>query len=330
MPVSVVILTCNEEVNIADCLRSCSWSDDVHVIDSGSTDRTIEIARSMGAKVCEHPFKTFATQRNWAIDELKCKHPWQYHLDADERCTPEQVAEILAAIGPDGAASDKTAYLVPSRLMFFGKWLRRSGGYPGYQARLIRSDQCRFIDFGHGQREKTDGRVGRLVQPYMHYPFNKGLTAWLLKHNHYSDLEAANANQLPHMAWALDLFSLDHVARRRALKTLSFRFRGRSLLRFLYQFVFKKGFLEGRAGLNYCRLMSIYESWIERKMHHPPPDLTATIERLIETARASSTAEPKTLAEADAAIQSFCKSARTLSKKTSDPADAALALVHRH
>src|SRR5690349_22231261 len=92
-PVSVVVLTVNEEVNIADCLRSCAWSDDVHVVDSGSTDRTCGIAREMGATVHVHPFESFGLQRNWAIDHIRHKHDWVFHLDADERFTPELVAE---------------------------------------------------------------------------------------------------------------------------------------------------------------------------------------------------------------------------------------------
>src|SRR5438045_7644234 len=86
-PVSVIILAQDEERNIGDCLRSCAWCDDVHVLDSGSRDRTVEIARSMGATVHTNLFQSFGQQRNWAIDNIRAKHPWHFHLDADERFT---------------------------------------------------------------------------------------------------------------------------------------------------------------------------------------------------------------------------------------------------
>src|SRR4051794_34167182 len=85
--VSVIILTQDEERNIGDCLRSCAWCDDVHVVDSGSRDRTCEIAAAMGAKVHRNPFQSFGQQRNWAIDNIATTHPWHFHLDADERFT---------------------------------------------------------------------------------------------------------------------------------------------------------------------------------------------------------------------------------------------------
>ncbi len=96
--VSVVVLTFNEALNIADCLRSCDFSDDVHVLDSGSTDETVDIARGMGATLHTNPFKSFAQQRNWAIDHIDHRHDWVFHLDADERLTPALVEEMLAVV----------------------------------------------------------------------------------------------------------------------------------------------------------------------------------------------------------------------------------------
>ncbi|MCC6321884.1 MAG: glycosyltransferase family 2 protein [Phycisphaerales bacterium] len=268
-PVSVVILTFNEQVNIKDCLRSCAWCDDVHVLDSGSTDRTIELAQSLGAKVHTNPFKSFGDQRNWAIDNIPCRHPWHFHLDADERFTPELVEEMFDLLGADGNSSDKAAYLCPSKMMLLGRWLKHSGGYPSYQVRLFRFGKCRYKDFGHGQREDPIGAVGTLVQPYTHYNFSKGVLEWFYKHNDYSGREADEAVAViktggrPRLR---QLFKGDATARRRAWKNMSYFLRGRAIIRFFYNFILRGGIFDGMAGLHYCAMISTYEYWTELKI----------------------------------------------------------------
>ena len=268
-PISVVVLTLNEAGNIAACLESCRWCDDVHVLDSGSTDGTIEIARRMGATVHVNRFESFGQQRNWAIDHIPCRHDWHFHLDADERFTPEQVAEMFAAVGPGGTHSDKAAYLCPSKMIFLGHWLKYSGNYPSYQVRLFHKDRCRFMDFGHGQRENTTGEIGTLRQPYTHFNFSKGLGDWLSKHNRYSDRESAQAVAMrQHGRPGLRAMrAMDPVERRRLMKNLSYFMPARGLFRFLYLYVWKLGVLDGTAGLRYSALVSMYEYWIELKTH---------------------------------------------------------------
>src|SRR4051812_38656155 len=117
-PVSVIILAQDEERNIGDCLRSCAWCDDVHVVDSGSSDRTCEIAAAMGAQVHRNPFQSFGQQRNWAIDNIKTKYEWHFHLDADERFTLPLVEEMLDKLAADGSLSDAAAYHCPSMMIF--------------------------------------------------------------------------------------------------------------------------------------------------------------------------------------------------------------------
>src|SRR5438105_1042769 len=221
----------------------------------------------MGAHVCVNPFESFGQQRNWAIDNITCKHPWHFHLDADERFTPELVAEMLRELGPDGTRSRYGAYLVPSKMIFMGRWIRRSGSYPAYQVRLFNPVHCRFVDFGHGQREACDIEVGRLVNPYTHYGFSKGLNEWLHKHNSYSTREAAEGVALrkrgrPRLA---DLWEKDPTRKRRAMKNLSFFLKGRGVWRFLYLYLIGGGFLDGIAGFHYCAMLSMYEHWIELK-----------------------------------------------------------------
>ena len=266
-PISVVVLTFNEEVNIEACLRSCAWCDDVHVLDSGSTDRTREMAASIGATVHVNPFESFGQQRNWAIDHIPCRHAWHFHLDADERFTPELVEEIREVVA--SAPPEVGGYLVPSKMIFMGRWLKHAGGYPAYQVRLFHVGRCRFMDFGHGQREVCpDHEVRTLRRPYLHYNFSKGLNDWLHKHNAYSTRESAEAiavrqRERPRLRHVL---VGEPTRKRRAMKNLSYFIGSRALLRFLYLYVVRLGVLDGRAGFHYCVMMSMYEYWIHLKI----------------------------------------------------------------
>ena len=278
--VSVVVLTLNEEHNLSACLKSCSWCDDIHVVDSGSTDRTLELANRAGAKVHSNPFVSFGQQRNWAIDHVPHRHDWVFHLDADEQFTRELVDELkrVAASTPSNAG-----FYVASKLMFMGRWLQRSGGYPIYQMRFFHRSRMRFIDAGHGQREETDGRIGTLVHPYLHFNFSKGIAEWIDKHNRYSSLEARQMlTRLAqvHASTSSEKASLfgNSIERRRYLKDQVWpRLPGRWLLRFAGMYIFKLGFLDGGFGLHYCLLMSSYDFWITLKMreielkHEPNP-----------------------------------------------------------
>lgn len=263
-PVSVLILTLNEQVNIADCLASCTWCDDVHVLDSGSTDHTVDIARAMGAHVHTHPFESFGKQRNWAIDNIDMKHEWVFHLDADERFTPELVRTMRDVIAND---PDEAGYHIPQKFIFMGKWLKRSAAYPTYQMRLFHKQRMRFRDYGHGQREQSDGEVGVLDVPYLHYPFSKGIYDWLDKHNRYSSLEALQVIDGSTEPWSLiDLIHGDRVKRRRAWKEFSYRLPMRPAIRFLTTLFVLGGIMEGRPGWTYARLISMYERMITVKL----------------------------------------------------------------
>ncbi len=264
-PVTVVILTLNEEINLADCLASCRWCDDVHVVDSGSQDRTVEIARAMGATVHRHPFTSFGAQRNWAIDNIDAKHDWIFHLDADERFTPELVKAIAALLASN---PPQAGFHVPHKMMFMGRWLKRSGGYPTYQMRLFHRTRMRFCDYGHGQRELTEGEVGVLDEPYLHYSFSKGLYDWLDKHNRYSSLEALQVISETNHRWFSPkaMLSRDRVKRWRAWKAFSYHLPFRATLRWFVTLFVMGGVFEGRAGWNYARLIALYERMIILKL----------------------------------------------------------------
>lgn len=265
IPVSVLILSLNEECNIARCIKSISWCDDIVVLDSGSQDATREITEAHGARLFERAFDDFASQRNFALENFVFKYEWVLHLDADEVVTSALRDEIVAAI----AHSKYRAYRVPSKLMFLGKWLRFSGMYPTYQVRLGHVEHLRFKQVGHGQRELLDrGLIGTLQQPYLHFCFSKGLSEWIEKHNRYSTDEAfqgLETGRIQEAGWKRLLSSADKTERRRALKKLAARLPFRPTLRFVYMYLFRLGFLDGRAGFIYCRLMASYEYWIVLK-----------------------------------------------------------------
>ena len=270
-PVSVIILCYNEEVNIRECIESCSWCDDVHVLDSGSKDRTVEIAKELGAKVWVNPFRSFGQQRNWAIDNIPTANRWHFHLDADERFTPALVKEmhaILRADDPSKGTNRATAFQCPSMMMFMGQWLRRAAEYPVYQVRFFDSELCRYEDYGHGQREVNRGRTGVLKMPYLHYNFSKGIEEWFDKHNRYSTLESSQAMadpQIPLHRSVFGVFGGNKISRRRHLKALSYRMPAKATLMYLYIVLLRRGFMDGRAGINYARMRSIYEAMISVK-----------------------------------------------------------------
>lgn len=264
VPVSVVILTLNEEVNMEACLRSCAWSDDVHVVDSGSSDRTVELAKAFGAKTHFHPFASFGAQRNWAIDHTNPRHDWIFHLDADERFTPDLVAELGRVVASDPV---EAGYYVPSKFMFMGRWLKRTASYPTYQMRFFHKVRMRFTDWGHGQREETQGKVGKLAEPYLHYALSKGLADWMDRHNRYSSKEATQALEARREALKFgDLFASDRVARRRAMKSLFYRLPFRATIRYWLTLWVLGAILEGEAGRTYAALMNVYERMITLKM----------------------------------------------------------------
>ena len=156
--VSVIIFVLNEEENLNQCLESLEWCDDVHVVDSFSTDSTLEICRIRQIHVVQNEFLGFGTQRNWALDNLDLSHCWVLILDADERVTTELAQELcdLAKLSPD----DVGAYRIRRRLYLWGKWLRHSSLYPSWVVRFIHRNRVRYIDRGHAETQEVKGSIG--------------------------------------------------------------------------------------------------------------------------------------------------------------------------
>jgi glycosyltransferase involved in cell wall biosynthesis len=260
LQVSTLILTHNEEKNLPACLDALAWCDDIVVLDSGSSDRTVEIALARGARVLSRPFDDFAQQRNHGLEHGSLVHEWVLHLDADEAVTPA-FAERIAQLTP---APGLNAWRVPSKLILFGRWLRHAGMYPVYQVRIGHRDRLRFRQVGHGQREDLPPeQVGEFDEPYLHYNFSHGLRRWLEKHVRYAEDEAR------------ELLSQRCQRRkkhnppgpltgRRALKNLATRLPLwlRPLARMFYLLVLRQGFRDGRAGFVYASMLSVYEGMI--------------------------------------------------------------------
>ena len=250
---SVVILTLNEERSLPRCLATVQGCPDIVVLDSGSTDRTAEIAREAGARVFVRRFDDFAGQRNYAQREIPFRHPWVFHLDADEQMTPELMAECSAHI-----ESANDGFLVAPKMMFQGRWIPHCTDFPTYQARFVRAPQFEFIQVGHGQREAPQMKLGKLDANYLHDLSAGGEEEWLAKHRRYARDEAAAHLQATGPSPG-GLFSSDRLRRRRALKRLSYSLPCRPALRFFYQYILKGGFLDGRPGRRYCQLVAQYE-----------------------------------------------------------------------
>jgi len=262
--ISVLILTYNEEVNLPSCLASLTWSDDVVVFDSFSSDRTVEIARAAGARVVQRAFDNERNQRTESL-QVGFKHPWVYNPDADEITPPELRDEMLQVVGDP--RRPEAAYRVRFRVMFLGKWIRNSSLYPTWVVRLFRPEKVRF-ERDINLRYVIDGREGRLRHHFLHYSFRKGLSEWFRKHNRYSDAEAREAVKALR-AGGLDwrgLLSIDAVRRRAALKDLSFRVPFRAMLIFVYLMLVRGGLFDGPAGWTYCRMRAYYEFLIGIKV----------------------------------------------------------------
>lgn len=262
---SIYILTYNEELDIAACIESAQLSDDVIVVDSISSDRTVEIADRYPVRIIQHAFESHGRQRTWMIKEVPTKYEWVYILEADERMTPELFAECLEAI----QTSESVGYYVAERVMFMNRWIRYCTQYPRYQLRLFHKDKVWFSDYGHTEREVCDGQTGFLKETYPHYTCSKGLARWIEKHNRYSTDEAVETLhqlQAGTVNWQNLFWGRSEVERRRALKDLSLRLPGRPLVRFIYMYLLLGGFLDGKAGFTWCTLQAFYEYLILLKV----------------------------------------------------------------
>jgi glycosyltransferase involved in cell wall biosynthesis len=262
-PVSCLVFTLNEEVNLPHCLGSLAWCDDVVVVDSFSTDKTEAVAQAAGARFVQHRFTGFGDQRNWAFNQVPLKHPWALILDADERVPEELAAELADCLG--AVPDDVAAFRLRRRFYLWGRWLRFSSLYPTWLVRLVRVGRVRYVNRGHAETQEVDGRTLSLAHDLIDEN-HKGLDDWWARQIRYATQEAqyelaAPANRLA------GLFRRDPLRRRTALKALTRALPGRPLWYFLYAYFLCLGFLDGLDGFRFCLMKAIYQAMIVLKKH---------------------------------------------------------------
>jgi glycosyltransferase involved in cell wall biosynthesis len=264
VPISIIVPIRNEAENLPRCLESVAWADEIFVVDSQSTDGSVEIAERAGAAVVQFRFTgVWPKKKNWALENLPFRNEWIFILDADETLPPEAEAEFRAAIADAGEIA---GYWINRRFMFLGRWLRHAY-YPNWNLRLFRHSVGRYEKLTDSATNSGDNEVhehvvvqgptGRLRCEMDHYAF-PSVEVFIEKHNRYSNWEARVATE---RLLGVSSTGLHHerVSRRRKLKLFSQRLPFRGVLRFLYIYVWQRGFLDGREGYYFARLHGVYE-----------------------------------------------------------------------
>ncbi len=243
--ISAYLITRNEERNIARAIESVRWMDEVVVLDSGSTDQTVEIAERMGAKVRMEPFQGFVVQKNRALE--LCAGDWAFNLDADEEVTPELRDSILAATASPGTEQSPPVYAVCRRTWYMGRWIRHCGWYPEYRERLSRKGCARWEGEMLHESLRGDGAAGRLAGDLLHRPYSD-MGAHARKIDVYTDI------------WARREWSR---GRRAGLADLA----ARPLVRFAKMYLLRAGFLDGLPGFSAAVMGAWYTFMKYARLH---------------------------------------------------------------
>ncbi len=265
--IDVLIITKNEEANIGFCLEALAgWTNRIFVVDSGSTDRTREIAESHAVEFIHHDWPGFAKQKNWALENLEFESPWTLIVDADEVITPE-LRSVLEGIASGPTDQDvKTGYFINRLTFFLGKPIRHCGYFPNYHLRFFKTGSGRYEEREVHEHIILEGPVGRITTPMLHDD-RRGLEHYIAKHNRYSTLES-QALQREINSQEDESESLEPGARRRrwAKRTILPRVPFPGLIRFFYMFVLRAGFLDGWTGFYFCRFIATYDDFVALKL----------------------------------------------------------------
>lgn len=272
VPVSFIVPIKNEEGNLPRCLSSIKWANEIFVVDSQSTDKSVAIAESYGAKVVQFQFSgTWPKKKNWSLDNLPFSNEWVFVLDADE-VLPEGFEQEVRQIVE--ANNDVVGYWVNRRFYFMGKWLKHAY-YPNWNLRLFKHELGRYeklteIDTASGDNEVhehvvVDGKTARMKAEMDHYAFPT-VEVFLEKHDRYSNWEARVACD-EYEGKSAGSIQDKNVGLRRSLRAFSRAMPFRPLLRFLYVYIWQKGFLDGIEGYYFARLHGFYEFLIVAKTY---------------------------------------------------------------
>jgi glycosyltransferase involved in cell wall biosynthesis len=278
LPVSVLIPAKNEQANLPACLTSVQRADEVFIVDSQSSDKSVEIAKSYGANIVQFHFNgRWPKKKNWSLENLPFRNEWVLIVDCDERITPELWDEIAQAI----QNPEYNGYYLNRQVFFLGTWIRHGGKYPDWNLRLFKHKKGRYENLNTEDIPNTgdnevhehvilDGKAGYLKNDMIHEDF-RDLYHWIERHNRYSNWEArVYLNLLTgkdnNGTIGAHLFG-DAVQRKRFLKKLWVRLPFKPFLRFVLFYIIQRGFLDGRAGYIYARLLSQYEYQIGVKLY---------------------------------------------------------------
>lgn len=226
-PISVTIITLNEEANLPRTLSSLKWADEVVVVDSGSTDRTVEIAKQFGARTLHNSWPGYGQQKNFA--QRQTTHDWILNVDADEVVTPELAQEIRRTIENGSSPGHPHGYEMPRKTFYLGRWIKHGGWYPNYLVRLCDKRYAAWTEPSVHEALQVEGGVGRLQEPLLHYAFSS-IQDQILTNLRFSTLGSQD---------------LKRTGQRPSLKKLILKPIGK----FFETYVLKGGFRDGLAGL---------------------------------------------------------------------------------
>lgn len=260
-PVTAMVFTLNEELHLPSCIATLDWCDQVIVVDSFSSDSTETIARGAGVEFVQHVFEGFGSQRNWALEHAGVRHSWVLILDADERVPRELAAELsdIVTENPVGVG----AFRVRRRFHMWGRWLKHSGLYPSWVVRFIHQDRVRYVNRGHAETQEVRGEIRDLQNDLIDENL-KGIDEWFERQNRYSRQETEYELSQHEASWS-GLFSGDPLRRRVSLKFIVSKMPFRAFTYFIYSFILRGGFLDGRDGFVFCRMKSVYQQMIAVK-----------------------------------------------------------------
>jgi glycosyltransferase involved in cell wall biosynthesis len=271
VPIAVLIPTLNEEKNLAAALRSCAFAEQRVVLDSFSRDRTEAIAREEGAEFVQHRFVNYSEQKNWALDNISWRYRWIFILDADERFTPELAEEVAEVVQGPG---DRAGFYVNRRLIFLGHWIKHCGWYPNWNLRFFEIGRARYDGRPVHEHMIVDGPVDYLKNDLIHDD-HKGIEEFLARHNRYSSLEARTRPQVVREPVSLDDLS-NPIKVKKALREWAWPIvPAKPLAAFLYLYVLRAGFLDGRAGLVFSLLQAMQELHVNLKIEELKRDAGA-------------------------------------------------------